>query len=156
MKKTKDQFRIKNLKTDTYVKNGNMYHWASLENAISAIRQRCNRYRYFDDFDKDSTTDDFEIERYELVKTETINPTTIIKEMEIEEGKQSQFYKSKQEHINQIYDAIKKVASIPDMKVKDIKKMLDAGVLNQTMARKLIELFEEVEELESTKYTKEA
>lgn len=156
MKKTKDQYRIKNLKTDTYVKNGNMYHWASLYNAISAIRQRCNGYRYYDDFDKDSTSDDFEIERYELVKTETINPTVIIKEMEIEEVKQSQFYKSKQEYINGIYSEIKKVASIPDMKVKDIKKMLDAGVLNETMAKKLIGLFEKVEELESAKYTKEA
>jgi hypothetical protein len=101
MKKTKDQFRIKDLRDGKYVQNGTQYHWASLHNAISAIRQRCSGYRYYDN--RDSKIENYVIEKYELVLTESIDPTEIIRKIKIEEAKQSQFYKSKQKEVKELY-----------------------------------------------------
>jgi hypothetical protein len=151
MKKTKDQFRIKDLRTENYVKNGTKYHWASLNNAISALRQRCNGHRYYDPSNA-SKIEHFVIERYELVVAETINPVEMIKAMEVEEGKQNRFYKSNQEKVNILYGEIKKVASVPDMKAKDIKKLVTAGILNAEKSTKLGKLFDEIEEIEASRY----
>jgi len=154
MKKAKDQFRIKDLRDGNYVQNGTQYHWASLPNAISAVRQRCNGNRYYD-VPKNSKIEHYVIEKYELILTELINPTEIVREMEIEEGKQSQFYKSKQEEINEIYKKISRVAGVPDMKATDIKKLITTGILNEEKTEELGRLFDKIDKREGARYKPE-